>query len=180
MFGATISISTEEKEGRTYFPPSLQGCVAHGSPPKPLLHATSNAWVFSAHGAPLVFLSWCFVPALRPRRFYGLSAKLSEAFTNDGKDLVLQLSIKNEQKLDCGGAYIKLTGDIDQDSFGGDSPYQVCGVVIIWLLNLALAATAPAAPARCLIGSSMQAPTKSACIYIFYHYFESLWGSVSG
>lgn len=58
-------------------------------------------------------------------RFYGLSAKLSEPFTNDGKDLVLQLSIKNEQKLDCGGAYIKLTGDIDQDSFGGDSPYQV-------------------------------------------------------
>lgn len=60
------------------------------------------------------------------RRFYGLSAKLSEAFTNDGKDLVLQLSIKNEQKLDCGGAYIKLMGDTDQDSFGGDAPYQVC------------------------------------------------------
>lgn len=44
-----------------------------------------------------------------------------------GKDLVLQLSIKNEQKLDCGGAYIKLTGDVDQDSFGGDTPYQVPG-----------------------------------------------------
>ena len=40
---------------------------------------------------------------------------------------MLQLSIKNEQKLDCGGAYIKLLGDIDQESFGGDSPYQVCG-----------------------------------------------------
>lgn len=38
---------------------------------------------------------------------------------------MLQLSIKNEQKLDCGGAYIKLTGDVDQDSFGGDTPYQV-------------------------------------------------------
>lgn len=58
-------------------------------------------------------------------RFYGLSAKLNEAFTNDGKDLVLQLSVKNEQKMDCGGAYIKLTGDVDQDSFGGDTPYQV-------------------------------------------------------
>ncbi|CAN0323260.1 unnamed protein product, partial [Hapterophycus canaliculatus] len=57
-------------------------------------------------------------------RFYGLSAKLSEPLTNEGKDLVLQLSIKNEQKLDCGGAYIKLTGDVDQDSFGGDTPYQ--------------------------------------------------------
>lgn len=60
-----------------------------------------------------------------PTRFYGLSSKLSEPFTNDGKDLVLQFSVKNEQKLDCGGAYIKLTGDIDQDSFGGDTPYQV-------------------------------------------------------
>lgn len=57
-------------------------------------------------------------------RFYGLSAKLNEPFTQE-KDLVLQLSIKNEQKLDCGGAYIKLLGDMDQDSFGGDTPYQV-------------------------------------------------------
>lgn len=59
-------------------------------------------------------------------RFYGLSAKLNEPFTQEkGQDLVLQLSIKNEQKLDCGGAYIKLAGDVDQDSFGGDTPYQV-------------------------------------------------------
>ena len=43
-------------------------------------------------------------------RFYGLSAKLSEAFTNK-KDLVLQFSVKHEQDLDCGGAYIKLTGN---------------------------------------------------------------------
>lgn len=69
--------------------------------------------------------------ALVPTRFYGLSAKLNEPFTNDGKDLVLQFSVKNEQKLDCGGAYIKLTGDIDQDSFGGDTPYQV--LYKIWL-----------------------------------------------
>jgi calreticulin len=58
-------------------------------------------------------------------RFYGLSAKLSEAFSNEGKDLVLQYSVKHEQDLDCGGAYIKLTGDIDQSKFGGDSPYQI-------------------------------------------------------
>lgn len=69
-------------------------------------------------------------------RFYGLSAKLSEPFTNDGKDLVLQLSIKNEQKLDCGGAYIKLTGDMDQDSFGGDTPYQVMVEMFIELLHV--------------------------------------------
>jgi len=57
-------------------------------------------------------------------RFYGLSAKLSESFTN-AKDLVIQFSVKHEQDLDCGGAYIKLLGDIDQSKFGGDSPYQI-------------------------------------------------------
>lgn len=58
-------------------------------------------------------------------RFYGISAKLDEPFTNKGKDLVLQFSVKHEQDLDCGGAYIKLLGDIDQKKFGGDSPYQI-------------------------------------------------------
>jgi len=58
-------------------------------------------------------------------RFYGLSAKLDESFTNSGKDLVLQFSVKHEQELDCGGAYIKLLGDTDQSKFGGDSPYQI-------------------------------------------------------
>jgi calreticulin len=34
--------------------------------------------------------------------------------------------VKHEQKLDCGGAYIKLLGgDVDQTKFGGDTPYQV-------------------------------------------------------
>jgi len=58
-------------------------------------------------------------------KFYGLSAKLDEAFTNDGKELVIQFSVKHEQDIDCGGAYIKLLGDMDQKKFGGDTPYQV-------------------------------------------------------
>ena len=58
-------------------------------------------------------------------RFYGLSAKLDEAFTNKDKELVLQMSVKNEQDIDCGGAYIKLMGDMDQSKFGGDTPYQI-------------------------------------------------------
>jgi calreticulin len=58
-------------------------------------------------------------------RFYGLSAKLNEAFTNTDKPLVLQMSVKHEQSMDCGGAYIKLLGDMDQSKFGGDTPYQV-------------------------------------------------------
>lgn len=35
------------------------------------------------------------------------------------------MSVKNEQDLDCGGAYIKLLGDMDASKFGGDTPYQV-------------------------------------------------------
>jgi len=58
-------------------------------------------------------------------KFYGLSAKLSEPLTNDGKDLIVQLSVKHEQQLDCGGAYIKLMGTIDQAGFGGETPYQI-------------------------------------------------------
>lgn len=35
--------------------------------------------------------------------------------------MVIQCSAKHEQKLDCGGVYIKLlSGDIDQKTFGGE------------------------------------------------------------
>jgi len=58
-------------------------------------------------------------------RHHGLSAKLDSPFTNTGKELVLQFTVKHEQELDCGGGYIKLLGDVDQSKFGGDSPYQI-------------------------------------------------------
>ena len=58
-------------------------------------------------------------------RFYGLSAKMDAPFTNKDKELVVQMTVKHEQDLDCGGAYIKLTGDMDQSKFGGDTPYQI-------------------------------------------------------
>ena len=62
-------------------------------------------------------------------RFYGISAKLDNNFySSDGKDLVIKYSVKHEQNLDCGGAYIKLLpgGDkFDSAKFGGDTPYNV-------------------------------------------------------
>ena len=61
-------------------------------------------------------------------RFYGLSAPLSKPFKNDGKDLVIQYSVKHEQDLDCGGAYIKLLPGgkkFDTKKFGGDTPYAI-------------------------------------------------------
>ena len=50
---------------------------------------------------------------------------MSESFDNKDKDLVIQFSVKHENKIDCGGAYIKLLPDIDQKNFGGDSPYAI-------------------------------------------------------
>ncbi|XP_078149087.1 calreticulin-like [Carex rostrata] len=58
-------------------------------------------------------------------RFYAISAEFPE-FTNKDKTLVLQFTVKHEQKLDCGGGYVKLlSGDVDQKKFGGDTPYSI-------------------------------------------------------
>eukprot|EP01117_Protostelium_nocturnum_P000854 TRINITY_DN1112_c0_g1_i4.p1 TRINITY_DN1112_c0_g1~~TRINITY_DN1112_c0_g1_i4.p1 ORF type:complete len:412 (+),score=170.08 TRINITY_DN1112_c0_g1_i4:98-1333(+) len=58
-------------------------------------------------------------------RFYQTSAK-TQQFSNKGKDLVLQYSVKHEQGIDCGGGYIKiLPSGLNQKSFGGDSTYNV-------------------------------------------------------
>uniref|UniRef100_A0A7N0U924 Calreticulin n=1 Tax=Kalanchoe fedtschenkoi TaxID=63787 RepID=A0A7N0U924_KALFE len=58
-------------------------------------------------------------------KFYAISAEFPE-FSNKDKTLVFQFSVKHEQKLDCGGGYLKLlSGDIDQKSFGGDTPYSI-------------------------------------------------------
>ena len=57
-------------------------------------------------------------------RFYQLSSMFDE-FSNKDEDLVFQFSIANEQRLDCGGGYIKLLpAGIDQQNFNGDSPYK--------------------------------------------------------
>ncbi len=62
-------------------------------------------------------------------RFYGMSAPLTKTFnSSDGKDIVIQYSVKHEQTIDCGGAYIKLLpgGDkFDAKSFGGETPYGI-------------------------------------------------------
>jgi calreticulin len=59
-------------------------------------------------------------------RFYGISAKLEKAVSNEGKDLVIQFQVKHEQKIDCGGGYIKLYPEsLDQADLHGDSPYYI-------------------------------------------------------
>lgn len=61
-------------------------------------------------------------------RFYAIWAEMPEAFDNKDKDLVLQYSVKHEQKLDCGGGYLKLIPESSKDQmekFGGDTPYSI-------------------------------------------------------
>jgi calreticulin len=59
-------------------------------------------------------------------RFYGLSAKFEKAFSNEGKQLVLQFTVKHEQNIDCGGGYAKVfSSDVDQKDLHGDSPYLI-------------------------------------------------------
>jgi len=59
-------------------------------------------------------------------RFYAISTEIPKLVSNKDKTLVLQYTVKFEQKIDCGGGYIKLmpTG-ADQKNFGGDSPYSI-------------------------------------------------------
>jgi calreticulin len=59
-------------------------------------------------------------------RFYQISAEFPE-FSNKGKDLILQYTVKHEQKIDCGGGYIKILpgSGVDQKTFNGDTNYNI-------------------------------------------------------
>lgn len=69
-------------------------------------------------------------------RFYAYSAKLPK-FSNEGKDLVLQYTVKHEQKIDCGGGYLKiLPSTLDQKTFNGDSEYKYATLLLCSLSAL--------------------------------------------
>lgn len=58
-------------------------------------------------------------------KFYAMSTKF-EPFDNEGKDLVVQYSVKHDQKIDCGGGYVKIFGkDLDQEEMHGESDYHI-------------------------------------------------------
>lgn len=59
-------------------------------------------------------------------RYYAISAKMDKKFDNEGKDLVIQYSVKLPSFVDCGGGYIKvMRSGTDQKSFSGSSDYAV-------------------------------------------------------
>lgn len=72
----------------------------------------------------LVFEFTAGIQTSEDYRFYAISAEFPE-FSNKDKTLVFQFSVKHEQKLDCGGGYMKLlSGEVDQKKFGGETPYR--------------------------------------------------------
>ncbi|XP_053549174.1 calreticulin-like [Bombina bombina] len=67
--------------------------------------------------------------------FYAISARF-EPFSNEGQTLVIQFTVKHEQGIDCGGAYVKVfPADMDQEQMNGDSQYyimfgpDICGTI---------------------------------------------------
>merc|ERR1719324_2022258 len=58
-------------------------------------------------------------------KFYGISAVTKE-FSNKDKTLVVQYTVKHEQNIDCGGAYLKLGPEpFDGKAFHGETKYNI-------------------------------------------------------
>ncbi|KAK5645271.1 hypothetical protein RI129_006571 [Pyrocoelia pectoralis] len=64
----------------------------------------------------------------------GLQTRKFKPLNTDGKNLVIQFSVKHEQNIDCGGGYLKVFDcKLDQKDMHGESPYllmfgpDICG-----------------------------------------------------
>merc|ERR1740121_1944366 len=55
-----------------------------------------------------------------------MTAKLDSELDNSDKPLVVQFAVKHEQRIDCGGGYIKLMSKLESpDEFSGDTEYEI-------------------------------------------------------
>ncbi|XP_054836199.1 calreticulin-3 isoform X2 [Eublepharis macularius] len=58
-------------------------------------------------------------------KFYAISSRF-KPFSNKGRPLVIQYTIKHEQKIDCGGGYVKIfPSDLNQKNMSGESQYYI-------------------------------------------------------
>jgi len=67
-------------------------------------------------------------------RFYSAATPITDGpVDNKDKDLVVSVSVKHEQGIDCGGGYIKVMPKFDPKTFNGDTEYfmmfgpDICG-----------------------------------------------------
>jgi calreticulin len=87
---------------------------------------SSLSYLNSGHCLILVFYSRVLgIQTTLDARHFAISAKIPE-FSNKGRTLVVQYSIKFEQDIECGGGYIKLmSGYVNQKKYSGDTPYSL-------------------------------------------------------
>uniref|UniRef100_A0A8D0GP71 Calreticulin n=1 Tax=Sphenodon punctatus TaxID=8508 RepID=A0A8D0GP71_SPHPU len=58
-------------------------------------------------------------------KFYAISSRF-KSFSNKGRSLVIQYTVKHEQKIDCGGGYIKVFPfNLRQKNMSGESQYYI-------------------------------------------------------
>lgn len=58
-------------------------------------------------------------------KFYAISSRF-KPFSNKGKSLILQYTVKHEQKIDCGGGYVKIfSSALDQKNMSRESQYYI-------------------------------------------------------
>lgn len=70
-------------------------------------------------------LSFSGLQTSQDARFYAASARF-DPFSNEGKSLVIQFTVKHEQKIDCGGGYVKVfPADLEQTEMHGESSYYI-------------------------------------------------------
>lgn len=82
-----------------------------------VMHLTDNAMFF--------FSPFQGLQTSQDARFYALSSRF-DSFSNEGKPLVIQFTVKHEQKIDCGGGYVKIfPADLDQTNMHGESQYYI-------------------------------------------------------
>lgn len=59
-------------------------------------------------------------------KYYAISSKFPEAFSNKDKDIVVQFQVQHGQGIDCGGGYVKIfPSSLEQSKMQGESPYNI-------------------------------------------------------
>jgi len=58
-------------------------------------------------------------------RFYAIASAIDPSFSNKGKTLVIQFTLKHEQSIDCGGGYLKIGPKFDLATFHGETQYNI-------------------------------------------------------
>ncbi|KAH7721639.1 calreticulin 1 [Aphelenchoides avenae] len=59
-------------------------------------------------------------------KFYAIASKFPKKFSNKGKSVVIQFTVKHEQNIDCGGGYVKvMSSDANLEDFHGETAYNV-------------------------------------------------------